>query len=141
MGTRADFYIKKADEKELVWISSIAWDGYPDGIDKLVLEAKTQTEFIAELQKFLQPRTDVTLPDHGWPWPWNDSGTTDYAYCFHNGKVYANCFGNGWFDPFEKTEEDKDPSIIWEHDYPDMSNIKNVRYDRGSGLIVISMPK
>lgn len=138
MGTRADFYIKKAEEKELIWLSSIAWDGYPDGIDVPVLAAKTQTEYIAELQKFLEPREDVTLPERGWPWPWNDSNTTDYAYCFHDGKVYANCFGHGWHMPLEEVAEDKDPEIVWEHEYPDMSAIKNVRYDKGSGVILIS---
>lgn len=138
MGTRADFYIKKADEKDLIWIASIAWDGYPDGIDKEILGAKTQTEYIAELQKFLMDRNDVTLPKDGWPWPWDNSNTTDYGYCFNEGKVYANCFGNGFFDPLEEVKEDDEPKIVWEHDYPDMSRIKNVRYDKGSGLIVLT---
>lgn len=146
MGTRADFYIKKAEEKELVWLASIAWDGYPDGIDDendfAVLKATTQVEYIANLQRFLSKRTDVTLPEHGWPWPWDDSNTTDYAYCLNDGKVYANCFGGGWYDPIErmkdKENDDDEPEIIWHHEYPDMSKIKNVRYDKGSGLIIIS---
>lgn len=145
MGTRADFYIKKAEEKELVWLASIAWDGYPDSIDNenfAVLKSTNQTEYIANLQRFLSKREDVTLPENGWPWPWNDSGTTDYAYCFHEGKVYSNCFGNGWYDPIKQMEERVDePEIIWHHDYPDMSAIKHVRYDKGSGLIVLSVPK
>lgn len=136
MGTRADFYIKKAEETELIWLASIAWDGYPEGIDKDIINAKNQTEYVAALQKFLSTRDDVTLPEHGWPWPWDNSQTTDYGYCFHNGKVYANCFGHGWFNPKSKKEE---PKIIWEHVYPDMSAIKNVRYDKGSGLIVLSI--
>jgi hypothetical protein len=61
MGTRADFYIKKADEPELVWIASIAWDGYPDGIDKEILNAKSQTDYIASLQKFISKRDDVAV--------------------------------------------------------------------------------
>lgn len=137
MGTRADFYIKKADENELIWLASIAWDGYPDGIDNPILEAKNQTQFVAELQKMLSDREDVTLPKDGWPWPWDNSNTTDYAYCLHEGKVYANCFGNGWFDPLVDPKEDEDPEIIWEHKYPDMKEIKNVRYDKGSGIILI----
>lgn len=137
MGTRADFYIKKADENELIWLASIAWDGYPDSIDKPVLEAKTQTQFVAELQKFLLERDDVTLPKEGWPWPWDNSNTTDWAYCLNEGKVYANNFGRGWHDPLVETEDDEDPEIIWEHKYPDMKEIKNVRYDNGSGIILI----
>lgn len=134
MGTRADFYIKKADEKELVWLASIAWDGYPDGIDKLILRAKTEKQFKAALTKFLSTRDDVTLPNNGWPWPWDDSNTTDYGYCFHKGRVYSNYFGRGWYSPFSKAEE---PRIIWNHPYPNMTNVKNVRYDKGSGLIII----
>lgn len=154
MGTRADFYIKKAEEKELIWIASIAWDGYPDGIDDEndfdLLKSTTQVEYIARLQRFLSKRDDVTLPENGWPWPWDNSNTTDYAYCFHDGKVYANCFGNGWYDPIARMNRDAvvinddaedEPEIIWEHEYPDMSKIKNVRYDKGSGLIVISLLK
>jgi hypothetical protein len=135
MGTRADFYIKKADEPELVWIASIARDGYPDGIDKEILNAKSQTDYIASLQKFISKRDDVTLPEYGWPWPWDDSNTTDYGYCFHDGVVHANCFGHGWYSPDSKDEE---PDIIWEHEYPNMEKIKNVRYDKGSGLIVLT---
>lgn len=135
MGTRADFYIKKADEKELIWIASIAWDGYPDGIDKYVLQSKTATEYISELQKFLSTRDDVTLPKDGWPWPWDDSNTTDFAYCFHKGKVYANNFGDGWRNPYSKAEN---PKILWRHKYPDMKDIKNVRYDKGSGIILLT---
>lgn len=140
MGTRADFYIKQADQKELVWLASIAWDGYPSGIDEPeVLTAKTQAEYVSLLQQFLSKRTDVTLPERGWPWPWDTSSTTDYAYCFHEGRVLANCFGHGWYDPSVEVAEDADPEIIWEHHYPNMKDIKNVRWDKGSGVIVLSM--
>lgn len=139
MGTRADFYIKKADEKELVWLASIAWDGYPDGIDDPdVLKAKTEKDYISLLTEFLSKRDDVTLPKEGWPWPWDTSSTTDYAYCFTGSKVLANHFGSGWYNPKAKVKEDQEPKIIWKHDYPNMKDIKNVRYDKGSGLIVIS---
>lgn len=37
MGTRADFYVKRTDH--LLWLGSIAWDGYPDGIDESVIGA------------------------------------------------------------------------------------------------------
>jgi len=135
MGTRADFYIKKADQAEIVWLGSIAWDGYPDGIDEpKVLEAKTEDEYLSLLTEFFSKRKDVTLPERGWPWPWDNSKTTDYAYCYHEGKVYANCFGHGWYDPNDESDE---PAIIWEHAYPDMKSRKNVRMDEGSGLIVI----
>lgn len=31
MGTRADFYVGRGESAE--WLGSIAWDGYPSGID------------------------------------------------------------------------------------------------------------
>jgi len=139
MGTRADFYIKKAEDTELLWIASIAWDGYPDGIDAEVLSAKNQTDYIAALQKFLSTRRDVTLPADGWPWPWDDSRTTDFAYCFVDGRVLTNHFGNGWH-VFVDGEDNDDAEIVWNHDFPDMKDVKNVRYDEGSGLIVLTIP-
>lgn len=147
MGTRADFYIKKADQTELVWLASIAWDGYPSGIDSPeVLKATTEEEYIKLLTEFLRPREDVTLPENGWPWPWDNSKTTDWAYCFHEGKVYGNCFGCGWIDPIAEDQntdenEDYEPPVLWQHAYPDMKSIKNVRMDKGSGIILISVRK
>lgn len=148
MGTRADFYIKQADEKELVWIASIAWDGYPSGIDEPeVLKATNEEDYKKLLTEFLSKRDDVTLPPNGWPWPWDTSKTTDYAYCFVDGRVWANCFGHGWYDPIKEMEDyqkykDSDydapePAIVWQHEYPNMKDIKNVRWDKGSGVILI----
>lgn len=116
MGTRADFYVDE-DEKltKEDWVGSIAWDGYPEGIDKEVLEAKTKEEFLKALKKFVEGRNDFTKPEEGWPWPWEDSGTTDYAYIFDGKKVH------------------------WDsRNYPDMSSIKRVQMGKKSGLIVIS---
>lgn len=138
MGTRADFYIKKADEKELIWIASIAWDGYPDGIDCGVLDSKTQSEYIGNLQRFLKDRNDVTLPERGWPWPWDNSSTTDFAYCFVDGRVLTNNFGHGWHVYIKDQDNDNAP-MVWEYEFPDMSKIKNVRYDKGSGAIFLSI--
>lgn len=143
MGTRADFYIK-TEKEELVWLASIAWDGYPDGVDDendyALLKSETQTAYIENLQRYLGIRKDVTLPERGWPWPWDDSTTTDYAYCFHNGMVYANNFGNGWFNAVKSLDEENERDIIWEHPFPDMKDIKNIRYDEGSGVIIIKLP-
>lgn len=142
MGTRADFYIKKETEQDLIWIASIAWDGYPDGIDEPeVLKAQTEEEYLKLLTEFLSKRDDVTLPAQGWPWPWETSKTTDWAYCFHEGKVLGNCFGGGWHDPLAESGDDEDDQdyeapILWEYPYPNMKDIMNVRYDKGSGLIV-----
>jgi hypothetical protein len=93
MGTRADFYLGKG--KDAQWLGSIAWDGYPVGIDDAVLDAKTEQDYLAALSAFLAKQEDTTLPEQGWPWPWDNSCTTDYAYAFDDGKVEAACFGEG----------------------------------------------
>jgi hypothetical protein len=94
MGTRADFYLGRG--KNATWLGSIAWDGYPDRIPDNVLNAKDESFYLSELRLFFKTRNDVTLPEEGWPWPWGDSGTTDYAYAFDSGQVYIACYGYKW---------------------------------------------
>lgn len=130
MGTRADFYVKK--ENQMTWLGSIGWDGYPDGINSEVFEATTEEEFKEKINAFFSERDDVSLPANGWPWPWNDSSTTDYAYIFENNKVMGSCFGAGVFDPL-KNEDDEGELP----EFPNMSNLKNVAFGKKSGLIVI----
>lgn len=118
MGTRADFYIKKqrmlrADN----WIGSIAWDGYPDGIPAEVLGAQTEQEFRSALAMMASQRNDFTFPEDGWPWPWNDSSITDFAY------VFSCQTGRVSWRPIK---------------YPNMSDRKDVQLSgKKSGLIVI----
>lgn len=146
MGTRADFYDSSGDKPQ--WLASIAWDGYPEGIKDEVLAAETPEEFREKLTEFLSERDDVTLPERGWPWPWEDSNTTDYAYHFIDGRVYASCFGSVLHAPDFKTVDDEGeeveprPTDEYPHsgegpEHPDMSDIQNVRFDNGSGLIII----
>jgi len=71
MGTRANFYIGKR------WIGSIAWDGYPEGINKDLLGSKTEKSFTSQVNKLLR---DGTSPDQGWPWPYS-------TFTFENGKI------------------------------------------------------
>lgn len=126
MGTRADFYLGKGENAQ--WLGSIAWDGYPDGIDEAILKSKTKEHYIKKLRIFFSERDDVTLPRDGWPWPWEDSNTTDYAYAFDKAKVSASCFGSNWFDPLKQDDEGNysktnEPAI-----FPNMEKIKNVKY-------------
>lgn len=116
MGTRADFYIGTGKDAE--WIGSVAWDGYEWAEDPecAISSAKTGEEFRAAVsEEFSKREGDATTPDQGWPWPWNNSGTTDYAYYFKGGSV-------GF--------EDRD-------DWPNMSDRKNVAFGNRSGLIVV----
>lgn len=135
MGTRADFYIGRGESAE--WMGSIGWDGYPDGINETLLAATTEDDFKRELAEFFTDRKDVTLPEQGWPWPWDNSLTTDYAYAFDGGKVWASCFGHEWFDPQKQQEDDGDDKGKVAV-FPDMSDRKNVTMGPRSGLIVIT---
>lgn len=133
MGTRADFYVGRGEGAE--WLGSIAWDGYPDGIDKAVKQANTEARYRAAVSAFLGPRKDATLPAHGWPWPWETSHTTDYAYAFDDGRVYGSCFGHKWFNakrPESEEHGDDKPTA-----FPDMKARMNVTLGQRSGVIVI----
>jgi hypothetical protein len=110
MGTRADYYAGTGKNAE--WLGSIAWDG--EEVDPSVRRAKTERQYRNALTKFLQSRDDATFPEMGWPWPWDDSDTTDCAFTFSGGR----------FRRF------KGP-------YPDMSKRKKVTFGARSGLVVI----
>ena len=124
MGTRADFYLKTERHylKQSDWLGSIAWDGYPEGIPDDLKKAKTPREFVDALLRFSKNRDDWTSTDLGWPWPWETSALTDYAYIFYKNKVHIKCF---------------DKKVKW----PDMSKIQNTTLGTRSGLIVMRVPK
>jgi hypothetical protein len=140
MGTRADFYVGRGITAE--WIGSIAWDGYPDGIDKQVLGCQSPEAFKHAVADFLAPRRDKTLPEQGWPWPWETSSTTDFAYAFDAGVVYASCFGGQWFEciaPDAEAPEDDVTTI--KAVFPDMSISKQrEKFGAHSGIMVIGIP-
>lgn len=141
MGTRADFYVGRG--LTAAWIGSIAWDGNPESIDAQILNCTSEAAFRHAVAGFLKDRDDKTLPEQGWPWPWQNSQTTDYAYAFEGEKVYASSFGYDWFDPTkEQTEDDHE-----ERDakgkvavFPDMSAAKQrEKFGAHSGVIVLGM--
>jgi hypothetical protein len=140
MGTRADFYMGRGSAAE--WLGSIGFDGYPKGIDRPVLTAGTEDGFRIAVAMFLGGEDTATLPEQGWPWPWDNSSTTDYAYAFDDGRVWASCFGHAWFDPLAKDDDAEDDDAEDRHrgpqaDFPDMSARKRVTYGRRSGAIFI----
>lgn len=100
MGTRADFYVET--KKGLEYLGSIGWDGGPNGMDFGVLHADSAKEYKDAVIKFLNSREDASLPKRdGWPWPWENSNTTDYAYIFKKGEVFASHFGSPLFSAAE----------------------------------------
>jgi hypothetical protein len=135
MGTRADFYIGEGPDAE--WLGSIAWDGYPSGIDGDVLRSTSPAVFRANVERFLASRKDGTMPEMGWPWPWDDSNTTDYAYALRDGAVYGSCFGHPWFLASEEEPEQDDPNGT-RPSFPDMKARKAVTYGKRSGVIVMT---
>ena len=90
MGTRADFYIGIDENSE--WLGSIAYDGFPDkwGHPYTLLRVKTEKTYRKRVNEIIKDNIEegAVFPEDGWPWPWDDSSTTDYSYYFHNGRVY-----------------------------------------------------
>jgi len=138
MGTRADFYVGKGEDCE--WLGSIAWDGYPDGIEPNILACTDEEVYRVYVQAFLDSCDDATLPEMGWPWPWPDSRLTDYAYTFDEGKVKIVTLGQV-FDSVEELQERPDdaPYVSWEKRelyFKDMTAIQNINLGRRSGLLI-----
>lgn len=133
MGTRADFYMlgMDGDEEILTWLGSIPYDGYPDGSPIRIIQATTQEKYIELIGEFSIENPEFISPSDGWNWPWEDSNTTDYAYCYLHGKVWANYFGHGWF---LATAEPPDFP-----DFPKMPVQKQI--NSKSGIMIISVKK
>ena len=129
MGTRADFYVVRGESAE--WLGSIAWDGYETS--EAIESATTEQEYRKAVSDFLSARDDATLPEQGWPWPWDDSGLTDYAYAF-DGITWAT-FGGPWW-PASEPEPDMDDLQGDPPVWPDMSGRSNVTLGGRSGLMI-----
>ena len=136
MGTRADFYVGRGKDAE--WIGSIAWDGYEfdQSDDHPISIAKSEEEFVQAIEKTLECRDDATFPKNGWPWPWEDSNTTDYAYAWDDGKIWVSIFGSNWYEIGNRPEHEENHGK--EAIFPDMSDIQNLTFGKRSGLIVIN---
>lgn len=84
MGTRADFYVGTGTDAE--WIGSISYDGHPGRAPREALGSVSEAAFRRAVEDLLaDPDVLSTRPEEGWPWPWEDSGTTDYAYAWSGG--------------------------------------------------------
>lgn len=151
MGTRADFYVGKGKDAE--YLGSISWDGYRSGVTGFILKAKTETNYRKAVEVFLSQRDDGRFAKDGWPWPWNDSGTSDCSYWFFDGQcwdahgAYMADDTTGEQDVFlscredEQSFRDEDGYFLPEKigdlqrvEYPNMSARKNVT---DGGFIVL----
>lgn len=138
MGTRADFYIGGGESAE--WLGSVAWDGMEWDADGSELAAvKTPEQMREALALIAKNRDDFTAPADGWPWPWNTSHTTDYAYALIDGKVVASVFGSPWHALGEASDEEDDDTEQGEAPvFPDMTARQNVTFGKRSGVFVVS---
>lgn len=133
MSTRADFYLSHPHNvAPLEWLGSIGMDGSPDtvlselSVDSAVgIEIASEADWRESVTAVLLAHDEATHPDWGWPWPWDTSITTDYTYVwgprcglliYHYGEL-----------------EDHQPKLDW----PDMSAIKEIRWDVGNAPMVI----
>jgi len=104
MGTRADFYIIRDDNKT-DWIGSLYKDGHPVNIPTDILIQISPVMFEELTVEFLQKvDSKIALKGERWPWPWADSRITDYSYIFglhQYERVIAYSPSTGFFDPLQ----------------------------------------
>lgn len=148
MGTRADFYVGRGEGAE--WLGSIAFDGHTVNIlgesnERTPLALATSPEaFRAAFAEMTKGRDDVTLPADGWPWPWETSHTTDYAYAFDEGQVWCSCFGHSWHTVEAATDEVEGAAMCSGDKttvFPNMKDRQCVTYGRRSGILIIGIPR
>jgi hypothetical protein len=140
MGTRADFYTMKGES--IYWLGSAPFDGYDveeaeEGGDRpecAVKYAKTQQTFVASVMIYFAKKTGARLPDHGWPWPWKDSNTTDRAYIWdeNDHKLRIFHFGTEVTGLSSMDADDLPDNQCFP--FPDMRNIQNVT---GAGFLIL----
>jgi hypothetical protein len=134
MGTRADFYVDRPEGME--WVGSVAFDGWP-GATNAPVGTCSEEEFRAWFDA-LPDDYRKTLPSQGWPWPWDSSDGTDYAYLWspdEGGMIKVASFGYGWISVAEALEEDWPPRK--EVGFPVMVPPADPLHER-SGVIVVA---
>lgn len=141
MGTRADFYIGRG--REATWLGSCAYDGWPGDRDITPACRATTVEAFREAVLARIAKDDGTRPEQGWPWPWETSSTTDFAYAFDEGRVWYSCFGSAWRLASEYDQEADEPedSEAPPAQFPNMTDIQKVTLGPRSGLIVLEVPR
>jgi hypothetical protein len=103
MTTTADFY--DVQGRHARWLGSLQGDADPETVrgvpcGRLMLEASDPIMFTDAVLDLLDVWRDEDLghgyrPDDGWPWPWLDSGDTDWVYMFTQGRV-SIVAGRAW---------------------------------------------
>jgi hypothetical protein len=110
-----------------------------------MLKARDRRAFRKAVKEFFAGRDDATLPEQGWPWPWEDSRTSDHAYAYDEGKVWVSSFGRRYitvrqyFSLMGKSDEKvhayyNDPK---DEVFPNMKDRQAMTFGPRSGLLVI----
>lgn len=145
MGTRSDYYVGRGENAE--WLGSLCWDGFPDSHAKPLAEITDEATYRAKVAEILEAEKDqATLPAMGWPWPWDDSQTTDFAYAFDDGKAWFSSFGCAWRDHAahlamddDAQEADMEAAEDKAATFPNMKDVKNVQMGGPrSGMMVVN---
>lgn len=141
MGTRADFYLGKGKDAE--WLGSIAWDG--SEIDEQIRSCTGPEAYRHAVESFLKERDDATWPKDGWPWPWDDSGTTDCSYWHFDGRTWEAAHGDVYVrcdQPYPHDDEAAEAELLKNSahiEYPNMKDKQNVTWGKRSGVMVVGL--
>lgn len=129
MGSKADFYVGRGTDAE--WIGSIAWDGLPAAMPPTLVGALDEDTYRKEVDDLLSKRGDALKAEDGWPWPWDTSHGTKYAYAFDGGRVWTCCYGSSWW---QATHPEPDHTSLKRKAarFPSMALVK-----KGGGVLVI----
>jgi hypothetical protein len=147
MGTRADFFVGIGPTAE--WIGSVSYDGWSDtsGAGVGPLSSTSEAAFRAAVEHVLSTwHPPVTRPEEGWPWPWEDFRTTDYAYAWDpaRGPVVSE-FGHVWLTPQELLDLPRDMPYggqreLRDDEVRDMRGHKKADILAKSGLMLLKVP-
>jgi len=129
MASKADFYVGRGPRAE--WLGSVGWDGKPVAIPASLRGADDEETYRTEVAKLLKDREDAVTPDQGWPWQWDDSSGTNYAYALDKGCVKASCYGSSWWDAV-KPEPDHTTLRRKVARFPDMAMRRKLSTARGN---------
>lgn len=117
MTTRADFYVGRIIDGAVVdhlWLGSVGHDGAPasrnwDALPHSLLNRRAEGTWRRAVAEFLAGRDDATTPPDGWPWSWESSRYTDWAYVFDReaGRVELAYFGRhqGSFQDYRRRQK------------------------------------
>ena len=138
MGTRADFWIGYGPEAS--WLGSVAWDG-DQWLQPELAALKSEAAFRQFVQDILAGDDSATRPEQGWPWPWEDSTTTDYAYVFEQPtKVAAKQTGHVVVYKFGTRVWAKGKHLAngrKQYDWRNMRDVQQIDFGQRSGLIIL----